>query len=731
MADYYLAPVGEALRAALPGALQVRERQLIRITPDGQRARAAQSALLRSPDDDLDPEELELLERLARKGGVLPLDRVRRKGRVTGALARLLARALVAQTMHRERSGRTQTDLLVELLPDAELASLGRAPRQVELLRAIAEAGGRARLGQLAGRPRDARALAQKLAARGLLRTEVVEVPRDPFAAEPVEVDRPPILTDEQRGALDELLAALRAGGFASFLLHGVTGSGKTEVYLRLIAENIERGRDALVLVPEISLTPQLAARFRARFGNQVAVLHSALTDAERYGQWRLIRNRQVRIVVGARSAVFAPLSRLGVVIVDEEHDPSFKQAEGLHYNGRDLALVRAKRAGAVAVLGSATPSLESYRGALEKRLRLLELPHRATPRPLPEVRIIDLRIYKSGAEGILTAPLAEAIASTLERGEQAILFLNRRGFASFVLCRACGHAFRCQHCSVTLTYHRTDRERLICHYCGYATALPKVCPECSAERIALLGLGTEQVEAYLGARFPRARVARLDRDTATSRGMRAILAQVGRREVDILVGTQMVTKGHDFPYVTLVGVLCADLGLHFPDFRSAERTFQLLTQVAGRAGRGSRPGQVLIQTYSPEHISLVAASRHDFRAFYQQEATGRRELGYPPWSHLAAVRIDGADSLEVARVARVLAEAGRRYSSPGISLLGPSEAPIQKLKGRTRWLILIKAERREPLHGLLARLLEEAAQPGSRATQVRVTVDVDPVFLL
>jgi primosomal protein N' (replication factor Y) len=731
MAGYYLAPIGEAMRAALPAALQVRERQLIRITDEGRRALTAQEALLRSPDHDLGLDELELLSRIARKG-VLPLEQAMRKGRVTGALSRLLARALVAQTMHRERSGRGRTDLLVELVAGADREGIARAPRQLELLQALEAAGGRARLGQLAGRPKSARAIAQKLAARGVLLAQVVEVPRDPFAAEPVEVDRPPVLTAEQQRALDALLEAQRAGGFAAFLLHGVTGSGKTEVYLRLIARVLEQGRTGLVLVPEISLTPQLAARFRARFGNQVAVLHSALTDAERYGQWRLIRNQQVRIVVGARSAVFAPLARIGVVIVDEEHDPSFKQAEGLHYNGRDLALVRAKRAGALVVLGSATPSLESYRGALEGRLRLLELPSRATPRPLPEVRIVDLRTYRSGAEGVLSAPLADAIAATLERGEQTILFLNRRGFASFVLCRACGHAFRCQHCSVTLTYHRAERQRLVCHYCGYATALPRVCPECSAERVTLLGLGTEQVEEYLRGRFPTARIARLDRDTATSRGMRTILAAVGRREVDILVGTQMVTKGHDFPHVTLVGVLCADLGLHFPDFRSAERTFQLLTQVAGRAGRGDRPGQVLIQTYSPDHVSLVAASRHDFHAFFREESLGRRELGYPPWAHLAAIRIDGTDPLEVAAAARSLAEAGRGAAAPGISLLGPSEAPIQKLKGRTRWLILLKAPQREPLHALLAHLLSpDSPTTRARPSQVRVTVDVDPLFLL
>jgi primosomal protein N' (replication factor Y) len=592
--------------------------------------------------------------------------------------------------------------------------------------------GGRARLSQLAGQAKDARGVARKLAARGLVRLETVEVPRDPFASEPVEVDRPPELTDEQRRALDALLAAEARDEFLPFLLHGVTGSGKTEVYLRLIARVLERGRDALVLVPEISLTPQLAARFRARFRNQVAVLHSGLSDAERYGQWRLIRSGSVRIAVGARSAIFAPLRRLGAVIVDEEHDPSFKQEEGVHYNARDLALVRAQRARAVAVLGSATPSLESYYRVEQQRMELLVLRHRATPRPLPDVEIVDLRQYRTGPEGILSAPLADALETTLERGEQAILFLNRRGFASFVLCKLCGHAFRCTQCSVSLTYHRGG-DKLVCHHCGYAIPRPTRCPACegSGETIGLLGLGTEKVEEYLRDRFSGARLARLDRDTATGRGLRAILAQVGRREVDILIGTQMVTKGHDFPFVTLVGVVSADLGLHFPDFRAAERTFQLLAQVAGRAGRGERPGRVIIQTYSPEHPSLVAARSHDYEAFYRHEIEARRELGYPPCAFLASVRLDGRDPSAVAAAAgRVAAAAQRLLTVSGaherqVTLLGPTEAPIQRLKGRTRWLLLVKAVSRPPLRQILDVLVQE------RVGGVRLTVDVDPLLML
>lgn len=591
MAGYYLAPVGEVIRAALPSALHARERQLVRITAEGTRVLEAQSAVLRSESDDVTDRQRELLRQLSRASkGTLSLGTLQPGGQ---ALATLFERKLVSEVVQRRGGGRLRTELELQLQEPIDLDALGRAKKQLALLEALRDLGGRARLGRLRERGVSATPeLARRLAERGMVRLEQVEVPRDPFAAEPVEVERPLTLTGEQVEALQPLVEAARGGAFAAFLLHGVTGSGKTEVYLRLIAQVMERGRAAIVLVPEISLTPQLAARFRARFGDQVAVLHSALTSAERYGQWRLIRGGQVRIVVGARSAIFAPVARLGVVIVDEEHDSSFKQEEGVRYNARDVALVRAKAAGAVAVLGSATPSLESYFGARQGRLRLLEMHHRATPRPLPEVEIVDLRRYQTGPEGFLTAPLAQALEQVLERGEQAILFLNRRGFSAFLICRMCGHVFRCANCSVSLTYHRS-LERIVCHYCGYVRAVPTTCPTCSGAQVVHMGMGTEQLEEGLRLRFPEARLARLDRDTATAKGSRSILRQVTRREVDILVGTQMVTKGHDFPRVTLVGVIGADQGLHFPDFRASERTFQLLTQVAGRAGRGDRKSVV------------------------------------------------------------------------------------------------------------------------------------------
>jgi primosomal protein N' (replication factor Y) len=477
------------------------------------------------------------------------------------------------------------------------------------------------------------------------------------------------------------------------------------------------------VLVPEIALTPQLAARFRARFGDEVVVLHSGMSGADRLAGWRRLRDGTAHIALGARSAVFAPVADLGVVVVDEEHDPSFKQEEGVRYHARDVALVRARRAGAVCVLGSATPSLESYHGARSGRYRLLELHARAHARPLPEVELVDLRTWQPDAETLLTAPLAAALEQTLAAGEQAILFLNRRGFATFVVCVGCGHAFRCPRCSVSLTYHRAG-DRLRCHYCAHHERVPTACPKCQASAtIKRFGLGTEKIEEAIAARYPRARVARLDRDTAAGRGLEDVLGRFGRREIDVLVGTQMVTKGHDFPGVTLVGVLLADGALSLPDFRAAERTFQLLTQVAGRAGRGDRPGRVVIQTYSPTHHAVTCAGTHDYSGFFAAETAVRAELVYPPHGRLVAVRLDGPRENDVRDAARLLASRAASLGSD-VSVLGPAEAPLARLKGRTRWHVWLKHPDRPTLRSFARALVADLEPP----RDVRVTVDVDPV---
>ena len=424
-------------------------------------------------------------------------------------------------------------------------------------------------------------------------------------------------------------------------------------------------------------------------------------------------------------------MSQLGIVVVDEEHDGSFKQEEGIRYHARHVAIVRAQRANAVCVLGSATPALETYYSACEtNRYQLLSLPKRATQRPLPQVETIDLRRYQHDPETMLTAPLTRAIEETLAQGKQIILFLNRRGYATFVMCRGCGHAFRCKECSVSLTYHQA-RGRLLCHYCGYTEMLARQCPCCSSEAISRRGMGTERVALAIGQAFPQARLARLDRDVGSGKQVDRILSQVAQRKVDILVGTQMVTKGHDFPDVTLVGVLCADTGLCLPDFRASERTFQLLTQVAGRSGRGDQPGRVLVQSYYPDAHAIVCAAAQDYGRFFHQELAVRQELGYPPYGHLIAIRVDGKDDTKVAHTAAALGRKAVAMCSqhhPGVTVLGPSEAPLRRLRGRTRWHLWLRASERGPLRLLLSQLLPKSER-GKGA--VRINVDVDPVSAL
>ena len=478
-----------------------------------------------------------------------------------------------------------------------------------------------------------ARAATKKLASLGLVTIESREAPTDPFFTEPSLRDVPHEATLEQAAAIDAIALALRGDRATTFLLHGVTGSGKTEVYLRAIAEARASGQGSIVLVPEIALTPQLVARFRARFGDEVAVIHSGLTPRERHTMWQRLRAGELDVAIGARSALFAPVRALGLVVVDEEHDSSFKQEEGVRYHARDMAIWRAHRLRGVCVLGSATPSLESDHLTRVGRATKLRLSQRARSRPMPRVELVDLRRIGPGPTGDkrISLPLFRAIEDALRVGEQVILFLNRRGFAPSVRCEACGQIATCGACSVALTFHRRGGDVVRCHYCDYEASLAARCGKCGAEALVLEGLGTEKLEQTIASAFPEARVARLDRDVASGRKVEAVLARVRAREIDILVGTQMVTKGHDLPNVTLVGVVNADAALSIPDFRASERAFQLLVQVAGRAGRGDVPGRVIVQTWDPEHPAIALAARHDVDAFLERELADRRELGYPP----------------------------------------------------------------------------------------------------
>jgi primosomal protein N' (replication factor Y) len=662
-ASYYLAPLGEVLRAAIPVGERAAATRRLRLTEKGSSAlgagRTASLAAL-----TLDPDDRALLERIKK------------------------ASSLSAAGLARGANG--------------------EATRAKYLLaRGFLEVADR---------------------VRGLRRRQNAwdEVAKQKFQGG----EAPPILNDHQAEAFTALRAAL-GNGYATYLLQGVTGSGKTEVYLRTIAEVRQRGGGALVLVPEIALTPQLAARFRARFGDDVAVLHSAVSPGERAAAWRRLRRGEVGIALGARSAVFAPVVNLAVVVVDEEHDGSFKQEEGFRYHARDLAVMRANQAGALAILGSATPSLESYSNVLRGRFRRVLLPVRANPaaarRPLPVVEIIDLRRHPAPAGGLLSPPLAAALTTTLDAGEQAILFLNRRGFAPMVHCRACGHVLGCSACAVSLTLHQ-GRGHLRCHYCGHAEPVRQHCPQCKSANLQALGSGTERVEAQVRQTFPHARVARLDRDTADARrgNVEDVLARVNRREVDILIGTQMVTKGHDFGGVTLVGILQPDQGIHLPDFRAAERAFQLMEQVAGRAGRGDRPGRVLVQTYGPQHPAIQCLVTHDYEGFVRDELARREIAQYPPYTRMVVLRLEGKAEREVNQAADHVARAARAVADPTVRILGPSAAPIPRLRGRTRLQIWLSGTDRGKLL-----TVSRTTQRMSLPRDVRLEVDVDPQSVL
>jgi len=608
-----------------------------------------------------------------------------------------------------------------------------RAPKRAAVLQQVVERGA-VSVEELRALHRRATAHVRRLSEDGMIAVEERERPPDPFSWPEIEPDEPPRPTDEQRSAIETIVDGLeQPGRYRGFLLHGVTGSGKTEVYLRAIERALESGRGALVLVPEIALTPQLVRRYRARFGDGIAIWHSGLTDRERYDQWQLLLSGRVRVAVGVRSAVFAPVRDLGIIVVDEEHDGSFKQERGFAYQARDLALLRASRAGAVAVLGSATPSLETHHNAAIGKLERLELRARVTDLPLPRVEIVDRTKQRGGPGGqqLVSGPLHEAIGEVLGRGEQAILFLNRRGFAPTMICTECGEVRSCDDCAVSLTFHRRP-PGLVCHYCGSRRPVPERCPSCASTELKPMGAGTQKAEQVLADLFPAARVARLDRDVASGRSVEAVLDRLRRGEVDILVGTQMVTKGHDFPRVTLVGVLNADVGLHMPDFRAAERTFQLLTQVAGRAGRSELGGRALIQTYSSSHPAIQLASEHDFEAFARAESDVREELGYPPFGRLAAIRLSGTDAGRVDRAARdlfvQLREVRARSGGQPVTLLGPAPAPIPLVQNRYRWRILLRAQRQDRIRRLLAAIVPAVESPPAG---VRIRLDVDPVSML
>ncbi|MBV9914364.1 MAG: primosomal protein N' [Sinobacteraceae bacterium] len=552
-------------------------------------------------------------------------------------------------------------------------------------------------------------------------------------------------LNEVQRGALQRIDGAAMSGEFSVSLLHGVTGSGKTAVYLAAMKRALGRGQGAILLVPEIGLTPAAAANLHATFGDEVAILHSALTRDERAEQWHRIRKGEARIAVGTRSAVFAPVQHLALIVVDEEHDGSYKQEETPRYNGRDVAVMRGKLEGGAVVLGSATPSLESYRNATKGRYELIEMRERVETRPLPEVTIVDMRVefQETGKEQIFSRRLVEGTKACLARGEQAIILLNRRGYSSVVLCRACGEHVECANCAIAMTYHRAPESaqfgrgtgraegpRLECHYCGYRERVPSVCPRCGSEHIHFLGHGSEKVEEMLHGIFPEARIGRMDRDTVRSReDYERVLAQLHAGEINLLVGTQMVAKGHDIHGVTLVGVVGADAALGMPDFRAAERTFQLLTQVSGRAGRGNAPGEVILQAYHTEHYAIQFASIHDYRLFADKEMRYRSWMHYPPYAALVNLIVRSDKQQEAMTWTGQLAKWFEEAGHEGIRVLGPSPAPISRLKRDYRYHFVLKGPSRERMNGLLRTMLKHAQE--MRIPRTSMVVDVDPQSLM
>lgn len=641
--------------------------------------------------------------------------------------------------------GQVKDGEMLGLLAAAGVSTIGRLVRVVSIVEgsaAIDKLRGQTKevfehlavsgpepVADLGRRWKSARAAVERLEKLGLVRVEMRARATDPFFATEVARDEPPQLTTAQAEAAGAIVSQLSAGTGGAFLLHGVTASGKTEVYLRAVQHVLEQGGGAIVLVPEIALTPQLVQRFRARLGDTIAVLHSGLTDRERHTMWSSLRSGELRVAIGARSALFAPMERLSLLCVDEEHDSSFKQEEGVRYHARDMALLRAHRAGAVCVLGSATPSLASEALVRASKLTRLRLPSRAhKAAALPKVEIIDLRRFGPGPAGdpLLSLPLHRALERTLGGREQAILFLNRRGFSPSVICEECGHVLECPNCAVALTLHRARGDRLHCHYCDYSTAAPSRCPECKSERLGQEGAGTERIEALLRATFPDARVGRLDRDVASGLKSEAVLDRMRRRQIDILIGTQMVTKGHDLPGVTLVGVLNADAALSMPDYQAAERTFQLLVQVAGRAGRGEAKGTVMIQTRQPNHPAIVAALTHDVDGFVESELRDREELRYPPFSRLALVRVDAVDPSVARTTAEKLAAAARRAAPRGAEVIGPAPAPLPRLRSRFRFRFLVRSASRQALRHALS-----AVEQVSVDHRARVAIDVDPVSML
>jgi primosomal protein N' (replication factor Y) (superfamily II helicase) len=728
IADYYLAPLGEVLRTMLPLNAEFKRSVAYRITEQGQMALhlagLSGSSISRRSEND-QQSEFRVLDYLAERDCVREESLRAAVGASASTLASLIRKQWVRredQSQARDASRRVKLAVLKKV--EGKLN-----PNQGLLLDSLARAGGKIRLSDL--RLDIPRGTLGTLVKRGMV--EITEEAAG-FVVSTVKARPSPSMLEfnpAQQAALDAIRQGVEANRFSGILLHGVTGSGKTAVYLAAMRSVLDRGKSAILLVPEIGLTPAVAADLQHAFADEVAILHSALTERERAEQWHRIHRGDARVVVGTRSGVFAPVSRLALVIVDEEQDASYKQEEMPRYHARDVAVMRAKMAGAVVVLGSATPALETYFNATSHKYGLLELPDRIEQRPLPEVNIVDMRqeFQETGKEQVISRALSEEIGLRLAREEQVMVLLNRRGYSPLVLCRACGNHLECRNCAIAMTHHKRSH-RMVCHYCGFRAPVPKHCGECGSEYVHFLGTGSEKLEELLHGMFPQARIGRLDRDTVRRReDFERTLNALNTGDLDLLVGTQMIAKGHDIHRVTLVGVVGADSALGLPDFRAAERTFQLLTQVAGRAGRGEKPGKVILQTYFPDHYAVQYAARHDFAGFYQKELCFRTWMHYPPKTALANVLVRSSRLDEVLAWSGMLGQWLEKTPHQAIRVLGPAAAPILRLKQDYRYHFVLKSASREELNRLLRAMLAHAAQ--LKIPRSQIIVDVDAIWLM
>ena len=727
VSDYYASPWGEVIKAALPPGISPAINEIIKLTPAGQ------AELDISTDKSI--LRYRILDRLAATGECTrsALDKLATPSQLAKTIRELEQSGLIERTQTSGASPvKTKLVRFVSLnVDESQVETPKRTPAQQRILATLAIRDPIS-LRELLNEARVGPATVTTLQKQGVLRLYNQAVRRDPFSDAANQNPAKYILTPAQESVLQKVTTAISENSYAAFLLHGVTGSGKTEVYIRAMRASLDQERSAMMLVPEIALTPVFSRRLREHFGHEVAIFHSSLKRGERFDEWTRVKNGEARIVIGTRSAVFAPVTNLGLIIIDEEHEASYRQQDSPYYSGRDTAIVRAQKESAVVVLGSATPSLESFQNARNGKYQYLNMPERIGSRPMAEASIIDMRnvFLRHNKPRVFSDELLDAIKETKQRGEQSIILLNRRGYSSFILCRSCGESVQCKNCDVTLTYHRTER-LMICHYCNHREQVPSVCPHCRKEYIHYVGEGTQQLEEMLHNEFPELRLARIDRDsTANRRRFENTLLEFSDGRLDTLVGTQMLAKGHDFPNVTLVGVVSVDAGLALPDFRAAERTFQLITQVAGRAGRGDRPGRVLIQTYHPDHYALKHACAQDYEGFFEEEIRYRQNHSYPPFISLASLLVHGPDLSKVRNDALELRkQLDQANQDRAARILGPAPAPLPRLKNEHRYQLLIKSRSRRRIREIADYALTALAKNGTNLRSINL--EIDPVSMM